>query len=158
MFSSKWPDLISRKLNSVKSAGGYLTMNLAVALLIAFIPTLSDALNIPISGGGSVGPNGASGGVSVGGLTSSFGTGGAAGGTGGIGDALCTVVGWFKYGSVGSAVASLAVIFLGIGAFFGKTNWGMAITLTAGIFAIFGADEIVGAITGGYGQECSAGY
>ena len=83
------------------------------------------------------------------GFGNGFGTGGE-----GIAESLCTIVGWFTEGGVGAAIASLAVIFLGIGAFFGKVTWGMAIMFAAGIFAIFGAGEIVESITGGLGNTC----
>lgn len=110
--------------------------------LAAFIVTLMPQISGAVGGGFSAGA----------GVSFSFGTGG--GGTGGIGEALCTIVDWFTAGSVGSAVASLAVIFLGIGAFFGKVTWGMAVMFAAGIFAIFGSAEIVEAITGGAGAGC----
>lgn len=83
---------------------------------------------------------------SVGGFSFSLGSGS---GGGGIGEALCTVVSWITDEGIGQAVASLAVIFLGIQAFFGKVNWGTAVMFAAGIFAIFGSQEIVDAITGG---------
>lgn len=66
----------------------------------------------------------------------------------GIGGALCEIVGWFVAGGIGAAVASIAVIFMGIAAFFGKVTWGMALTTACGIFAIFGAGEIVSALVG----------
>jgi len=77
-------------------------------------------------------------------------------GSGAIAGALCTVVSWFN-GPIGSSIASLAVIFLGIAAFFGKANWGTALTLAAGIIAIFSSGEIVSAITGGAGGQCCNG-
>lgn len=86
--------------------------------------------------------------VSGGGFSFSMGGGG---GGGGIGEALCTVVGWITEEGAGQAIASLAVIFLGVQAFFGKVNWGTALMYVAGIFAIFGSQEIVDAITGGLG-------
>jgi type IV secretion system protein VirB2 len=61
---------------------------------------------------------------------------------GGIGDMLCNVVEWFN-GRTGKAIATLAIIVLGIAAFFGKVTWGMALMFAVGIFAIFGAAEIV---------------
>ena len=79
------------------------------------------------------------------GFSASLGGGGGCGGAG-IGGALCTVVSWITEEGIGQAVASLAVIFLGIQAFFGKVNWGTAIMFAAGIFAIFGAQDIVSAI------------
>lgn len=67
------------------------------------------------------------------------------GGAGGIAGSLCTIAGWFQ-GGVGRAIASLAVIFLGISAFFGKATWGMALMFAAGIFAIFGSGSIISAV------------
>lgn len=62
---------------------------------------------------------------------------------GGIGAKLCRVVRAVT-GNVGRAIATFAVIFLGIGAFFGKVTWGLAVAIGMGIFAIFGAAKIVG--------------
>jgi type IV secretory pathway VirB2 component (pilin) len=75
-----------------------------------------------------------------------FGSGGGA--AGGIAKALCTIASWFQ-GGVGQAIASLAIIFLGISAFFGKTTWGTALMFAVGIFAIFGSADIVKAIVAG---------
>jgi len=74
---------------------------------------------------------------------------------GGIGSALCEIVSWFEQpGGIGAAIASLAVIFLGIGGFFGKVTWGTALTVAVGIVAIFSSGAIVSAITGGAGFGC----
>ena len=70
---------------------------------------------------------------------------------GGIGDAMCNVVKWFN-GKTGKAIATLAIIVLGIAAFFGKVTWGMALMFGVGIFAIFGAAQIVEAIGSGTTQ------
>lgn len=75
-----------------------------------------------------------------------FGSGDGA--AGGLANALCNVAGWFQ-GGVGQAIASLAIIFLGISAFFGKVTWGTALLFAAGIFAIFGSADIVQAIISG---------
>lgn len=79
-----------------------------------------------------------------------FGTGGAA--AGGIAAALCNIASWFQ-GGIGQAIASLAIIFLGISAFFGKTTWGTALMFAVGIFAIFGSGQIVSAIVNGVGGD-----
>jgi type IV secretory pathway VirB2 component (pilin) len=71
-----------------------------------------------------------------------------AGDDGGIGSAMCTIVEWFN-GSTGKAIATIAIIVLGIAAFFGKVTWGMALMFAIGIFAIFGAANIVNAIASG---------
>lgn len=66
--------------------------------------------------------------------------------SGGIGEMMCRVVDWFN-GPTGKAIATLAIIVLGIAAFFGKVTWGMALMFAIGIFAIFGAANIVEAIS-----------
>ena len=65
-----------------------------------------------------------------------------AGDFGGVGAKLCTVV-QAVTGRIGRAIATIAVVFLGIGAFFGKVTWGLAVAVSIGIFAIFGAATIV---------------
>jgi type IV secretory pathway VirB2 component (pilin) len=70
------------------------------------------------------------------------------GAAGGIANALCNIAGWFQ-GGVGQAIASLAIIFLGISAFFGKVTWGTALLFAVGVFSIFGSADIVKAIIAG---------
>ena len=122
-------------MKKYKSLFGYLLFG----VMIALAPSASWAglnLGISIPGIGSFG-------------------GGGGGGDGGISSALCTIVSWFTDpGGIGSALASLSVVFLGIGAFFGKVTWGTAATFTAGIMAIFGAGDIVSAVTGGMASGC----
>lgn len=67
-------------------------------------------------------------------------------------DELCSIAEWFT-GDTGRAVATIAIIFLGIAAFFGKVTWGLALMFAVGVFAIFGAGEIVSAISDG--DACS---
>lgn len=43
-------------------------------------------------------------------------------------------------------IATLAVVALGIGAMLGKVSWGLAILVTAGIAAMFGANPLLAAI------------
>lgn len=69
-----------------------------------------------------------------------------------IGATLCKVVGWFT-GVVGRAIATLAIIVVGIGALMGKVSWGMAIIVGIGVAVVFGADAIVGLLGGG-GESC----
>ncbi len=69
-----------------------------------------------------------------------------------IGGGLCNIVGDMT-GTVGQGIATLGVLFLGIGAFFGKVNWGLAVTIGAGIAALFGAAAIVGTV-GGSASGC----
>ena len=71
---------------------------------------------------------------------------------GNVGGMLCTIVQAIT-GKIGRAIATIAVVFLGIGAFFGKVTWGLAVAVSIGIFAIFGAATIVNAF-GGSGSSC----
>lgn len=59
-----------------------------------------------------------------------------------VGARLCNIVAAIT-GKIGRAIATIAVIFLGFGAFFGKVTWGLAVAVAIGIFAIFGAATIV---------------
>ena len=67
------------------------------------------------------------------------------GGSGGnpIGTLLCNVAGWFT-GPIGSGIATLAILVIGVGALMGKVSWGMAIIVGIGVAVIFGAPAIVG--------------
>lgn len=67
-----------------------------------------------------------------------------------VGGGLCDVVGNLS-GGTASAIATLAVLILGIGAFFGKVNWGLAVLFAVGIAAMFGAATIVTTIGGASG-------
>ncbi len=58
-----------------------------------------------------------------------------------IGNTVCAVVELFT-SQAGKGIATLAIVFLGIGAFFGKVNWGLALMVAVGIIAIFGAANI----------------
>ncbi len=69
-----------------------------------------------------------------------------------IADTLCIVVDELS-GPVGRGVATVAVVFVGIGLFLGKMSWGLAIAVGIGIGAIFGAEQIVN-ILGGDGGSC----
>lgn len=62
-------------------------------------------------------------------------------------DALCAVVGWMT-GSTGAAIATLAVIIIGVGALLGKVSWGMAIIVGLGIATIFGSQTLMEALGG----------
>lgn len=70
-----------------------------------------------------------------------------------IEDALCEVIGWF-IGPVGKAIATLAIIIIGVGALMGKVSWGMAIIVGLGVAVIFGAPEIAG-LLGASGGDCA---
>ncbi|MBN8531247.1 MAG: TrbC/VirB2 family protein [Alphaproteobacteria bacterium] len=71
-----------------------------------------------------------------------------------IGDVICTVVSWFT-GPVGKAVASLAIIVLGIMALFGKLSPGVAITTIVGITIMFNGADVVNALNLGIAADCS---
>jgi type IV secretory pathway VirB2 component (pilin) len=64
-----------------------------------------------------------------------------------MGTVLCFIVS-IIYGNLGRAIATLAIIMIGIGAMLGKASWGMAITVLVGIAIVFNASAIVFAITG----------
>jgi type IV secretory pathway VirB2 component (pilin) len=70
-----------------------------------------------------------------------------------LGDTLCNVVDWFQ-GPIGSGIATLAIIVIGVGALMGKVSWGMAIIVGLGVGIIFGAPAIVDMISGGAGTGC----
>ena len=59
-----------------------------------------------------------------------------------ISDALCIVVSTIT-GGIGGAIATLAVIIIGVGALMGKVSWGMAIIVVLGIAIVFGATALV---------------
>lgn len=55
-------------------------------------------------------------------------------------------------GPMGKAVATIAIIALGIGLFMGKLSWGLAVATAIGIAMIFGAGSIVDWLSGsGFG-------
>ena len=69
--------------------------------------------------------------------------------TGGLTD-LCGVISAnMGSGKVGPAVASIAVIGLGVGASLGKVSWTSAVVVAVGIAVIFGYPTIVSDLSGG---------
>lgn len=72
-----------------------------------------------------------------------------------IGKVLCNIVS-FVQGNIGRALGVLALMFISIGLFLGKINWGIAIATGVGIAGIFGAPQIVGFI-GGTGAGTAGG-
>jgi type IV secretion system protein VirB2 len=64
-----------------------------------------------------------------------------------MGNVLCKIV-QIAYGNFGRALATLAVISLGVGAMLGKVSWGLALTVATGISVVFSADAIVTALIG----------
>ncbi len=76
----------------------------------------------------------------------------------GSGDAiaatLCVIVNALQ-GAIGKAVATIAIVVLGIGLFLGKLSWPLAVATAIGIGMIFGASELVGWIApSGKGSSC----
>jgi type IV secretion system protein VirB2 len=54
-------------------------------------------------------------------------------------------------GTFGRALATLAIIFLGVGAMLGKVSWGLALTVVVGIAVVFNSEGLVTALVGGVG-------
>lgn len=61
---------------------------------------------------------------------------------------ICKVVNTLT-GRAGKAIATIGVVFLGIGLFMGKMSWSVALATGLGIAAIFGAGSIINLIGGG---------
>ena len=59
-------------------------------------------------------------------------------------------------GPTGKAVATIAIIAVGVGALLGKISWGMAMIVAIGVALVFGAATIVNAL-GGSTSSCAAG-
>ncbi|GDX36148.1 hypothetical protein LBMAG18_06590 [Alphaproteobacteria bacterium] len=57
-------------------------------------------------------------------------------------------------GNAGKAFAAFAIISVGIGFFTGKVSWGLMVGVAAGIAAMFGAPQIVSAISGTSSATC----
>lgn len=72
-----------------------------------------------------------------------------------MGETLCRIVAWFT-GTTGRALATLAIIIIGVGALMGKVSWGMAIIVALGVAVVFGADQIMQLLGGGSGG-CGGG-
>lgn len=62
---------------------------------------------------------------------------------------LCGIYNCFFGNEVVIFIATVAIIFLGIGAFFGKLNWGLVIVVVIGIIIITGAMQLATAIADG---------
>lgn len=76
--------------------------------------------------------------------------------TNAIGQGICRAVELIT-SDAGKAIATLAVITLGIGALLGKVSWGMAIMVAVGIVVIFAATDIVNQVSGNAaGADCNA--
>jgi|GEM_PF-973663 len=73
---------------------------------------------------------------------------------GNISDVICNLIIPFT-GLTGKAVASVAVIAIGVGALYNKISWSMAFTIAFGIAIMFGAASIASSL-GGPGMSCKA--
>lgn len=67
-----------------------------------------------------------------------------------ISTVLCNVVQQLQ-GGIGKAIATIAIIVLGIGLFLGKFSWPVAVATAIGIGMIFGAAGIVDWVSSGTG-------
>ncbi len=63
-----------------------------------------------------------------------------------FGNMFCTVVEWFT-GNTGKGLATIAITIIGIGALLGKVSWGMALIVGVGVAIVFGAANIVSAMS-----------
>jgi type IV secretory pathway VirB2 component (pilin) len=73
-----------------------------------------------------------------------------------IDQVLCKVVKLLS-GTVGKAVATIALIVLGIGLFMGKLSWPLALATAIGIGFIFGAPSVVNYLAGSpNAAECAS--
>jgi len=64
-----------------------------------------------------------------------------------ISQVFCNVV-LVLQGPTGKAIATVAVIAIGVGALIGKVSWGTALIVALGVALIFGASSIVENISG----------
>lgn len=71
-----------------------------------------------------------------------------------MGNVLCKIVRWLT-GTTGRALATIAIVIIGIGALMGKVSWGMAIIVAMGIAIVFGASTIVTLLGGGSTDACA---
>ena len=68
-------------------------------------------------------------------------------------DVMCNIL-RISTGNAGKAFAAFAIISVGIGFFTGKVSWGLMVGVAAGIAAMFGAPQIVAAISGKSAADC----
>ena len=87
--------------------------------------------------------------------SSSSGSGGGSN-TDAITTVVCNVVKQLT-GPIGQAVSTIAVIFIGIGLFMGKISWGLALGIAIGMAMLFGAENIVGWVSGDTTFKCTTG-
>jgi len=72
-------------------------------------------------------------------------------------DTFCNIVGLLT-GATGKAIATIAIIIVGIGALLGKISWGMALIVAVGVALVFGADTIVTALGATSATSCGATF
>lgn len=70
-----------------------------------------------------------------------------------LADTLCAVVKGLT-GTMGKAVATIAIIALAIGLFLGKLSWGLALATALGIGMIFGGASVIEWLTGSTAATC----
>jgi type IV secretion system protein VirB2 len=68
---------------------------------------------------------------------------------------FCNVV-MIMTGTTGKALATVAIIAVGVGALLGKISWGMALIVALGVALVFGAASIVTALGGASGACVSS--
>lgn len=68
---------------------------------------------------------------------------------------FCNIVSLLT-GTTGKAVATVAIIAVGVGALLGKISWGMALIVAVGVALVFGAGTIVSAL-GASANDCATG-
>lgn len=71
-----------------------------------------------------------------------------------IASTLCIITKALK-GPIGKAVATIAIVVLGIGLFLGKLSWPLAVATAIGIGLIFGSSEMVTWVSGKDISGCS---
>ena len=62
-----------------------------------------------------------------------------------LGDVMCEVL-FMIYGNLGRALATIAIVILGIGATLGKVSWGLCMTVAVGVSVIFNAHHVIKAL------------
>lgn len=71
--------------------------------------------------------------------------------------ALCNAV-ILITGPAGKAIATVAIIVIGLGALMGKVSWGMALIVALGIALVFGAATIVNQLGASNASSCGNTY
>ena len=72
-----------------------------------------------------------------------------------VGGVACLIYECITGNGLFAIIATMAIFFLGIGAFFGKVNWGLVIVITLGIVVVVGAMGIANTLVGGT-ASCSS--